>query len=338
MSRRLSACDAEVSVPVVTTLVKFGVFEFDLATGDLFNGRRTIRLQEQPRQVLATLLARPGEIVTREDLKALLWSDDTFVDFDAGLNVVVNKIRHALGDSASSPRFVETLPRRGYRVIAPVAPVGGAVAATAGEPAPDRSGAEAPASSPADVRPPAVATRVWPFALVTVLLIAALGFWVAAGRRAVEGRASGDRRIKTLAVLPLENLSRDIDNDYFSDGMTDALITELASIHSLNVIARQSTRQFKGSTKSVAAIAKELGGVDAVIEGSVVRTANRVRLIVQLIDARTERHLWAQTYERELTDVLQLQRDVALTVSSEIRDLGFPLARHDLSLRSRGGR
>jgi TolB-like protein/DNA-binding winged helix-turn-helix (wHTH) protein/Tfp pilus assembly protein PilF len=321
-----------MSAPSAPRLVKFGVFEFDLTTGDLFNGRRTIRLQEQPRQVLSILVNRPGELVTRDDLRALVWPGDTFVDFDTGLNVIVNKVRQALGDSAASPRFIETLPRRGYRFIAPVAQMSdGDVAA--GESLTDPQRPDPDASRRADAAQPlaAAATRGWlrlSF-LLTVVVIAA-GLWLARGWRAAEPQASAGARIRTLAVLPLENLSNEAENDYFTDGMTDALITDLASIRSLNVIARQSTRQFKGSTKPVATIAKELGGVDAVIEGSVFRNGNRVRLIVQLIDARTERHLWARTYEQELTDILQLQRDAALTISSEIRATLTPQERSRL--------
>ena len=300
-------------------LVRFGVFEFDLTTGDLFNGRRTTRLQEQPRQALTTLVSRPGELVTREELRALLWPGDTFVDFDTGLNVVVNKIRQALGDSATSPRFIETLPRRGYRFVAPVVRIGNSDVA-AGESGAISQDADSQGRSHADAaqRPAATATRIW-LLLVPVMVLVAAGFWLARGWRAAEPQASAGTAIRTLAVLPLEDLSKDPESDYFTDGMTDALITDLSSIRSLNVIARQSTKQFKGSTKSVATIAKELGGVDAVIEGSVLRSGNRVRLIVQLIDARTERHLWARTYEQELTDILELQRDAALTITSEIR-------------------
>lgn len=325
-----------MSAPSAPRLVRFGVFEFDVTTGDLFNGRRTIRLQEQPRQVLSTLVNRSEELVTREDLRALLWPGDTFVDFDTGLNVIVNKIRQALGDSATSPRFIETLPRRGYRFIAPVTRIGNGDAA-AGESLtpPQRPDPQASGHSDAAPRPTAMATGAWLrlLAPLTVVFVAG-GIWLGRGWRAAEPQASAGTGIRTLAVLPLENLSNDPEDDYFTDGMTDALITDLASIRSLNIIARQSTRQFKGSTKSVATIAKELGGVDAVIEGSVLRSGSRVRLIVQLIDARTERHLWARTYEQELSDILQLQRDAALTITSEIQTTLTPEERSRLQ-RSR---
>ena len=293
-----------MSAPGAPRLVRFGVFEYDVETGDLSKAGRRIRLQEQPRQVLTRLVGRPGELITREDLRAVLWPCDTFVDFDTGLNVVVNKLRQALGDSATSPRFVETIPRRGYRFLAPVTPV-----ATADPP-------EAESRTPSERMAPGMWLRAIGALAAVPLLAGALWFAGGAPREALPPTGS---RIQTLAVLPLENLSGDAANDYFTDGMTDALITDLASIHSLNVIARQSTKQYKRSTKTVATIAKELGGIDVVIEGSVLRTGDHVRLIVQLIDARTQRHLWARTYEENLSDIVQLQRNAALTVAGEIR-------------------
>ena len=149
------------------------------------------------------------------------------------------------------------------------------------------------------------------------MLVAGMAWFARDWRRAPD--SSSGSPVRTIAVLPLENLSGNSADDYFADGMTDALITDLATIRALNVIARQSTKQYKGSSKPVSTIAKELGGVDAVIEGSVLRTGNRVRLIVQLIDARTDVHLWAQNHEQNLTDILQLQHDVSLTVVNEIR-------------------
>jgi TolB-like protein/DNA-binding winged helix-turn-helix (wHTH) protein/Tfp pilus assembly protein PilF len=299
-------------------LVRFGVFEFDTETGDLSKAGRRIRLQEQPRQALTCLVRHPDGLVTREELRAVLWPADTFVDFDTGLNVVVNKLRQALGDSAASPRFIETIPRRGYRFLAPVTRVA-TVEPAALESTTPPTWARVPASADPNAVAPAArrATGMWLRAGAVLALVLFVGgaLWFARG----EAVPPAESRIQTLAVLPLENLSGDAANDYFADGMTDALITDLASIHSLNVIARQSTKQYKGSTKTVSAIAKELGGVDAVIEGSVLHTGDRVRLIVQLIDARSEQHLWARTYEEDLTDILQLQRNAALTVAGEIR-------------------
>jgi len=264
---------------------------------------------------------RPGELVTREDLRAVLWPGDTFVDFDTGLNVVVNKLRQALGDSATSPRFVETLPRRGYRFLAPVTPVAAAEPPAAEATTPRERPPLFLSANPDALPPPErTAPGMWlrPVAVLASVMLLAGAVWFARGAPGEPLPPAGSR-IQTIAVLPLENLSGDAANDYFADGMTDALITDLASIHSLNVIARQSTKQFKGSTKTISTIAKELGGVDAVVEGSVLRIGDRVRVIVQLIDARSERHLWVRTYEQDLSDILQLQRHAALTVAGEIR-------------------
>lgn len=290
---------AELDSPAA---VRFGVFEFDPATGDLSKAGRRIRLQDQPGQVLALLVARHGSVVTRDELRNQLWRDDTFVDFDTGLNVVITKLRQALGDSATSPRFIETIPKKGYRFIAPVLPA---------------AGRAAPAPAHAPRRVPRHATTI---AVMALLLASAAGIWI--WRTPLPPTP-----IRTLAVLPLENLSGTATDDYFTEGITDALITDLASIHALNVIARQSTKQYKGSSKPVSAIARELGGVDAVVEGSVLRTDTRVRLIVQLIDARTDRHLWARTYEQDLRDVLQLQREAARTIAAEIRAALTPAER-----------
>jgi TolB-like protein/DNA-binding winged helix-turn-helix (wHTH) protein/Tfp pilus assembly protein PilF len=290
-------------------VVRFGVFEFDPETGDLWKSGRRTRLQEQPRQVLGALLARPGELVTRDELRATLWPDGTFVDIDTGLNVVINKIRQALDDSASAPRFVETLPRRGYRFIAPVAaPVAEAVLAPAvsSDTVPVR-----PVAATAEPRP----TRSRPRALAAVVLasVAIVATWVWSSGTVT--RPGPDAAIRSLAVLPLENLSGDESEGYLVEGITEALTTDLASIGALRVVARQSTKQYRGTTKPISAIGRELQ-VDAVIEGSVSRST------VQLIDVATDRHLWAHTYERGGREILQLQREAVQAIS---RAVGAPL-------------
>ena len=306
-------------------VIRFGVFEFDPITGDLSRDGRRVRLQEQPRQLLGLLVARPGELVTREEIRAALWPDDTFVDVDTSVNALVNRVRQALGDSASSPRFIETFPRRGYRFVAPVLPAAESVPAAAepmlpANPAPVSIFPDEGDVAIASDAPPGTTgkawTRAWPI-LAATMLVAGIAWFARDWRRAPD--SSSGSPVRTIAVLPLENLSGNSADDYFADGMTDALITDLATVRALNVIARQSTKQYKGSSKPVSTIAKELGGVDAVIEGSVLRTGNRVRLIVQLIDARTDVHLWARTHEQNLTDILQLQHDASLTVVNEIR-------------------
>ncbi len=235
--------------------VRFGDFEANLRSGELRRHGLKVKLADQSFHVLALLLERPGELVPREELRQKLWTEDTFVDFEAGLNSAIKRLRDALGDSADKPRFIETLPRRGYRFLAPVEPVS--------EPSP----------------------RL---------------------------------RIESLAVLPLENLTGDPGQDFFVDGMTDALITRLAQISALRVISRTSVMAYKGKNKPLPQIARELN-VDAIVEGAVARAGKRVRISAQLLHASTDRHLWAQEYERDLTDVLLLQAEVASAIVHEIQ-------------------
>jgi TolB-like protein/DNA-binding winged helix-turn-helix (wHTH) protein/Flp pilus assembly protein TadD len=285
--------------PVSPGLLRFGVFEADLRTGELRKAGRKVAIQEQPFRTLLALLERPGEIVTREELRAKVWPADTFVDFDTGLNKAVRKIREALGDSADSPRFVETLPRRGYRFLAPVEVVGTAAAPPV----------EAP---PAETGTPHPWHRVVFAAAATAVLLSALGVWGWWARK--DARLA----IRSIAVLPLENLSGDPNQQYFADGMTDELITLLAQIHSLRVISRTSVMRFQGVRRPLPEIARELN-VDAIIEGSVLQSGGNVRVTAQLLDARQDRHLWAASYERQLTDVVGLQGQVAQAIAEQVK-------------------
>ena len=299
--------------------LRFGIFEADLRTGELRKRGARIRLQEQPFQVLAVLLARPGELVTRDELQGRLWTADTFVDFDHGLNKAINKIREALGDSAESPRFVETVARRGYRFIADVAVVDL-------EPAPPDTHAPSTGGGPVttnDREPPEVAEqttapkgRSWQrtltitgcgLALASVILVG----WLLQSR----GQSP---TIRSVAVLPLENLSGDASQEYFADGMTDQLIATLGQISALRVISRTSVMGYKGARKPLPQIARELN-VDAVIEGSIMRSGGRVRITAQLIDAAIDKHLWAQSYDGDVRDTLALQSRVARAIAEEIR-------------------
>jgi TolB-like protein/DNA-binding winged helix-turn-helix (wHTH) protein/Tfp pilus assembly protein PilF len=286
-------------------IVRFGVFELDRLAGELRKDGLRVRLQGQPLYVLDALLAEPGEPVTRDALRQRLWPDDTFVDFDNGLNRAINRLRAALGDDADNPRFIETLERRGYRFIAPV---------SAPEAKPPETLPAAPdAGSPA----PRGRRRAWwlggAAAVALAALLIALG--PALRRRA---NPADHAPIRSLAVLPLANLSGESTQDYFSDGMTDALITNLASLPALRVISRQSVMRYKGSAKPLPEIARELG-VEGVVEGSVVRSAGRVRITAQLIHAPTDRHLWGHSYERRLEDVLALQDEVSRAIAEEVR-------------------
>jgi TolB-like protein/DNA-binding winged helix-turn-helix (wHTH) protein/Tfp pilus assembly protein PilF len=311
---------------------RFGVFEAHLKAGELRKHGFRLKLSEQPFQILAMLLARPGEIVSREQLRELLWPKDTFVDFDHGLNNAVMKLREVLGDSSEHPRFIETLPRRGYRFIAPVelrnassnvsAP-GSALAEliptqnVAPQPIPENSGL---------LRKVIEGQRKVHFALPRIAVLVAA---VLAGSALISGitvhyvrgvNASKGKAVlsSSLVVLPLENLSGDKEQDYFADGMTDDLIANLVKIRSLRVISRSTAMAYKGTHKPLPQIANELN-VDAVVEGTVMRVGNRVRITAELVQVSTDRHLWADTYESQIGDVLTLQNRVSSAIVDQIR-------------------
>lgn len=298
-----------------------------MRAGELRKHGLRIRLQVQPLQVLGMLLERPGEVVTREELRQVLWPGDTFVDFDHGLNNAINRLREALGDSAESPRFLETLPRRGYRFIARVenipSPVPHDLAVQVADsstapttPLSDKVVALPPESSKASLL---LGARQWiAVGVAAVALLALLVSLNTGGLRQRLLRASSATRIQSIAVLPLENLSGDPSQDYFADGMTEALITDLGKIGELRVISRTSAMHYKGTHKTLPEIARELN-VDAVVEGAVLRSGNRVRITAQLVQAANERHLWAESYERDLRDVLTLQDEVARSIANEIK-------------------
>ncbi len=228
--------------------MSFGEFELDLDAGMLRKSGRTLKLRPQPMRVLCLLVGHAGRLVSREEIRRHLWGESTFVDYDVGVDSCVNRIRMALRDKAQVPRYVETLPRQGYRFIAPVKR--------------ERAFAE-----------------------------------------------------PMLAVLPFANLNGDPARDYFADGVTDALITELARIPAVRVISRQSVLHLKGSSRKLEEIARELG-VDGVVEGAALHEGNRVRLTAQLILTEPERHVWAQSYDCDLSAVLSTQREAARAVAA----------------------
>src|SRR5437867_2832264 len=289
--------------------LRFGSFEVDLASGELRRQGLKISLQDQPFRLLALLLERAGEVVTREELRDKLWPADTFVDFDHSLNTAVRKLREALGDSAETPRYVETLARRGYRFVAPLA--------EPGPTAPLAHSADADAASPS----PPTATRLPPSArralvIAAVLSSAALVAHWAGGRP--KPRTPPGQRL-TLAVLPFDNLSGDADQEYLSDGLTEEMITQLGRLEPdrLRVTARSSTWKYKHADRDIGRLRQELGA-DYVLEGSLRRAGERVRVTAQLIQAVDQTHVWAETYERDLGDVLVLESDVARAVARAI--------------------
>jgi TolB-like protein/DNA-binding winged helix-turn-helix (wHTH) protein/Tfp pilus assembly protein PilF len=290
--------------------IRAGLFEIDLEAGELYKSGRRVALQEQPFRVLSLLLQRHGELVTRQDLQTQLWPADTYVGFDEGLNTAIRKLRTAFGDSAENPCFIETVPRRGYRFIAPVTRM-------------ESPAVEAPQISPVHGEQ----KRTFPVTTlaVTALLVVALSVSaIPRTRRLVWGVVSRSPQapvsgaIHSLAVLPLENLSNEPAQDYFADGMTDQLITDLGQIKALRVISRTSAMQYKGVHKPMAQIAQELN-VDAVVEGTILKSGNQVRITAQLIQAPLDRHLWARSYEGDLHNILSLQNNVASAIAQEIQ-------------------
>jgi TolB-like protein/DNA-binding winged helix-turn-helix (wHTH) protein/Tfp pilus assembly protein PilF len=310
--------------------VRFGVFEADMEAGELRKHGLRLKLSEQPFQILAMLVARPGEVVSREVLRERLWPSDTFVDFDHGLNNAVMRLREVLGDSSDHPRFIETLPRRGYRFIAPVElkssgaehPAPEAVASEKAAGIPGVSGKNGSGNSEALLN----ATQGHHNRRFSLPRIAVLAVAVLAGSALISGitvhyvNASKGKanRSSSLVVLPLENLSGDKEQDYFADGMTDDLIANLAKIHSLRVISRSTAMAYKGTHEPLPQIASELN-VDAVVEGTVMRVGNRVRITAELVQVSTDQHLWADTYESPIGDVLALQNRVSSAIVDQIR-------------------
>jgi TolB-like protein/DNA-binding winged helix-turn-helix (wHTH) protein/Tfp pilus assembly protein PilF len=286
--------------------VHFGAFELDLQTAELRNNGHKFTLQDQPFQVLTVLLEHPGRLVTRGELKKKLWPSDTFVDFDHGLNKAVNRLREALDDSAENPRFIETLPRKGYRFIGPLETV-------IEHPANGQNLDISETAVPINSRPSKL--KIVAAGVLGIALIVGAAGWLA-WKMAWKSRSSA--AIRSIAVLPLENLSGDASQDYFADGMTDELITNLGQMGSIRVTSRTSVMQYKRVRKPLPQVARELS-VDAVVEGTVLRSGDHIRITAQLIEARTDKHLWAESYQGDLRDILRLQNQVAMAIASQIR-------------------
>jgi TolB-like protein/DNA-binding winged helix-turn-helix (wHTH) protein/Tfp pilus assembly protein PilF len=308
------------------------MYEVDLRTSELWKQGRKIKLQEQPCRILAILLEQRGEVVTREELRKRLWSDDTFVDFDHSLNTAIMRLREALNDSSDNPRFIETLPRHGYRFIAPLEEIAASEhekKEDAGSGSTPELSVAVPQSGPTNIflagnlesesKSRRIRSRraIVLGSLFGILAIVILGIWLRFFRTALEVNLSRNQ-IKSMVVLPFENLSADKDQQYFTDGMTDELIAHLAKIRSLRVISRTSSMEYKGTHKTLSEIARDLN-VDAVVEGTILRSGDRVRITAELVQVATDRHLWAETYESQLGDVLALQSQVASAIVNEIR-------------------
>ncbi|HVH72933.1 MAG TPA: tetratricopeptide repeat protein [Candidatus Dormibacteraeota bacterium] len=305
--------------PAQAARMCFGPFQVDLRSRELSKHGIRLKLQDQPFQVLALLLEHAGDIVTREELRQRLWPADTFVDFDTGLNSAVKKLRDVLADSADEPRYIETIPRRGYRFIAPlIDPNPATVPSSAPEPElhpAHETTCSRPAGSVGTAAESFSFTRLrLLFGAAALLLLFVAGFLV---YRSTGARRPTQPAIKSLAVLPLKNLSGDASQDYLADGITEALIGRLSVIHNLRVISRTSVTRFKDTHLSAPEIARTLQ-VDSIFEGSVICDGGRVRVHAQLIRAATDDHLWSEAYDRELRDVLSLESDVAQSIARKV--------------------
>ena len=278
-------------------IYRFGPYELRTRTRQLYKHGIRLKLRPQPFQVLHALVERAGDVVTREELRKELWPSDTFVDFEHGLNNSVKELRGVLGDSIDEPRYIETLPRLGYRLITPV---------EVDEPPLDAVPDHQPRGTPQ-------ARRWLVLAGMALLALLALTYVMTRGRAGDAARP----KIKALAVLPLRNLSGDPNQDYLADGMTEALIGRLSGIHDLRVVSRTSVMRFKDTKLSVPEIAKTLG-VDALVEGSVIREGSRIRVHAQLIRAATDEHFWSEAYDREMRDALALESDVAQSIARKV--------------------
>lgn len=292
-------------------LIRFGPFELDLRAGELRKGGIRIRLQEQPFLILQALLEVPGEVITREELKKKIWPQDTFVDFDHGLHSAVNRLREALSDSADRPRYVETVARRGYRFIGTVdKPVRDGAVSWGGA-----TGADRGARNPRGLWNSWTGTLAgFGIAVVVAGSLIAMNAW---GLKDWLVGKSGRHAFRALAVLPLDNLTSDPKQDYVAEGMTEDLITELSKLENLKVISHTSVMQYKGSHKPLPEIAQELR-VNAVVDGAVQLDGDRVRITARLVDAATDQQIWAEHYDRELSNVLLLQSEVARDIASQI--------------------
>jgi TolB-like protein/DNA-binding winged helix-turn-helix (wHTH) protein/Tfp pilus assembly protein PilF len=311
-----------------TSGARFGTFEVWFDSGELRSSGLKIRVQQQPLKVLQILLESPGKVVSREDLRNRLWANESFGDFDQAVNIAIGKLRSALGDSAESPRYIETLPKHGYRFIAEVSIVdsdGRSGRQASGSPT---SSARTSASGDLNLAQPDVTVKVatvtdapserrWTARRIAFATALSLGLSFLAVLLIVHWlrRPTG---IRSLAVLPLDNFSDDASQNYFADGMTDELITDLAQIRALRVVSRTSVMTYKGTRKSLAEIARELK-VDAVVEGSVVRSGDQVRITAQLIQVPADKHLWAESYQGNVRDTLALQNQVARAIAEKIR-------------------
>jgi TolB-like protein/DNA-binding winged helix-turn-helix (wHTH) protein/Tfp pilus assembly protein PilF len=289
--------------------IRFAAFEVDIHTGQLRKHGKKIRLQQQPFKILALLLEHPDEIVTRDDLQKTIWPADTFVDFDVGLAAAIHKLRQALGDSADSPRFIETLPKRGYRFIAPVESVQEGDKDTS-EPVPDVANLS-PIPEPPQTQTPTGRIQSWHKVAAAIVLLALLllGGWWAAHPRPLS---------YVIAVLPLKNLSAEPNTEYFSDALTDEIIRRLSFVNGLEVRSHTSSFVFKDKPRNIGEVGKALSA-DLVLEGTVLRSGERLRINVDLVRVSDDTPIWSERFDRQLADVVAIQDDISRSVVNDLR-------------------
>ena len=326
---------------------RFGDFSLHCGKFELCRKGRRLKLERKPLELLVLMVRKHGQVVTREEIAQRLWDREVFVDVEHGINTAIRKIRKILGDSSDLPIYVQTVSRSGYRFIATVTAVEpGVTEPTQSSDSPIESPPPPPEVSSAPSIPSAVThrRRFWMVtalgaSVLVAILTPALGPHPLAARFP---HRDSHAAIGSIAVLPLQNLSGDPGQEYFADGMTDELITELARIPNVRVVSRTSVMANKGTGGSLPDIARQLG-VDAIVEGSIVRSGGRIRITAQLIDARTDRHLWAQSFEGSGADVLSLQDSVAQQIATQASVVLAPPsprapvnpAAHDAYLRGR---
>jgi len=291
--------------------LKFDDFELDMQSFDLRHHGTSLKLEKNPMEILVLLAERRGQLVTREEIAERIWGKDVFVDTEHGINTAIRKIRLALKDDPDQPRFVQTVLGRGYKFVADVAAdsINASSEVATGFP---------PIQGETLQQPRFPTWLRWGILGMAVIFGVAMLLMLRAGRTST--------RINSIAVLPLENISGDPAYDYLSDGITDELITNLAKVKSLKVISRTSTMHYKHTAKTIPQIAKELN-VDAVLEGSVLRVGDNMRITAQLIEAGTDHHLWAESYQRRSKDIINMEGDVALAIAHAINATLTPQAK-----------
>lgn len=293
-------------------VLRFGVFEANIVARELRKHGTRVRLRGQPFCILSILLERPGEVVTRDEMREKLWAADTFVDFEHSLNSAIKKLRAALGDSPDNPRYIETIPRVGYRFVAPVQKV-----PVPGGPAPAVSSSSTGSETQAAPRVPHWAGKRL---VAGGLALVALGAVATYAWRRTHPRPELAGEKVALAVLPFSNLTGDPSQEYFSDGLTEEMIAQLGQMDPdrMRVIARTSVMHYKGSSEPLPQIGSELG-VQYVLEGSVRRDSARVRITAQLVRLKDQTPVWSHEYDRELAGLLTLQHEIAQEVADEMQ-------------------